>query len=58
MAFFRTTKAAVHFYLPVNCGFRFSRNARVPTRMSSVDAIKPNKVASNTHFGKRILSPG
>ena len=43
-------------YRPVNCGFRFSRNARVPSRMSSVDAINPNKVASNTHASANGIS--
>ena len=45
-------------YRPLNSGFRFSRNAVVPSRMSSVDATRPNSVASNRHaFGERHLEP-
>jgi hypothetical protein len=32
-------------YVPLNVGFRFSRNAFVPSRMSSVDATRPKSVA-------------
>src|SRR5262245_21012614 len=33
-------------YLPLNSGLRFCRNAAVPSRVSSVDATSPNRVAS------------
>ena len=36
-----------HGYRPVNRGRRLSRNARVPSRMSSVLATRPKSVASN-----------
>ena len=35
-----------HRYLPLNSGLRFSRNAAVPSRMSSVLATRPKSVAS------------
>ena len=34
-------------YLPVKSGFRFSRNARVPSLMSSVAATMPKSAASS-----------
>src|SRR5579864_449940 len=35
-----------HIYFPANAGLRFSRNAFVPSRRSSVAAVSPNAVAS------------
>ena len=43
-------------YLPLNAGFRFSRNAAVPSRMSSVDATRPNNVASYWHASANGIS--
>src|ERR1700676_117978 len=36
-------------YFPLNCGGRFSKNAFVPSRISSVAQHKPNKVASRNN---------
>src|ERR1035438_8225118 len=35
------------FPFPANAGGRFSRNARVPSRLSSVAVVRPNAAASN-----------
>ena len=43
-------------YLPLNSALRFSRNARMPSRMSSVEATSPNSVASNTHASANGIS--
>src|SRR5207244_1157723 len=45
-------------YRPLNSGFRFSRKALVPSRMSSVDATSPNNVASrNCPLSKETSRP-
>src|SRR5712692_2594816 len=36
-------------YFPLNCAGRFSRNARVPSRISSVAQHRPNSVASRNN---------
>src|SRR5581483_5262937 len=55
--YFETTSANRYAtYRPLNSGFRLSRNARVPSRMSSVDATRPNSVASYWHASANGIS--
>ena len=44
-------------YLPRKAALRFSRQAAVPSFMSSVDATRPNSVASYWHASANGISP-
>src|SRR5205085_1333809 len=53
-AFVRTLE--VLHYRPLNTGLRFSKNARVPSRMSSVAVTMPNSAASSWHASANGIS--